>query len=97
MLFGIAVLIAAFPLVEFVVLLLVAKPPPRVRLRERWRSVPAQERWIRRQRARVLEELRKREVLTDADSTAINQLAIGNWQELESLPDGRAVRNGSGR
>ena len=41
----------------------------------------------------MLEQLRKRKILNDADSTALAQLPIGTWHELESLPDGRVVRH----
>lgn len=79
--------------VAFVFFLLVAKPPPRLSLRERLRHVSHDEKWEQGKRAVVMEELRKRQLVNDADSAAIIQLPPDTWSQLESLPDGRVVRH----
>ena len=88
-----AILAAVGGLVTLAIMFMLGKPTRRARLRERFRTVPAEEQWVRGHRAVVLEQLRRRNVLNDADSTALVQLPIGTWHELESLPDGRIVRH----
>lgn len=88
-----AIIAAVGGLVTLAIMFTLGKPTPRTRLSERFRTVPAEEQWVRAQRAVVLEQLRKRKILNDADSTALAQLPIGTWHECESLPDGRIVRH----
>lgn len=80
-------------LVTLALLFTLGKPTLRTRLSERFRKVPAEEQWVRAQRAVVLEQLRKRNIVNDADSTALAHLPVGTWHECESLPDGRVVRH----
>ena len=80
-------------LLTLAIMFTLGTPTPRTRLSERFRTVPAEEQWVRAQRAVVLEQLRKRNLVNDADSTALAQLPLGTWRELESLQDGRIVRH----
>lgn len=85
-----AAVIAAIGLVFFLV---VAKPPPRMRMGERFRKVSQHEKWVRARRSVVLEELRRRHLVGEADSAAMVQLPMDTWSQLETRPDGRVVRN----
>ncbi len=87
-----ALIAAVVALVEFVFLLLFAKPPPRMRLNERMRRVSQDEMWLQGKRAVVVEQLRRRGLVNDVDSTAIIALPPDTWHQLESLSDGRVVR-----
>jgi hypothetical protein len=77
----------------FVFFLVVAKPPPRMRLGERFRQVSPHERWVQARRSVVLEELRKRRLVGEADSAAMVRLPLDSWSQLETHPDGRVVRH----
>lgn len=79
--------------IGFVFFLVVAKPPPRLRLGERFRQVSADEKWVRARRGVVLEELRKRHLVGEADSAAMVRLPLHAWSQLDTLPDGRVVRH----
>ena len=79
--------------IGFVFFLLVAKPPPRMRLSERFRQVSPQEKWVQARRGVVLEELRKRHLVGEADSAAMVRLPLDSWSQLETRPDGRVVRH----
>lgn len=87
---GAAAVVAA---IGFVFFLVVAKPPPRMRLVERFREVSPDERWAQANRSVVLEELRKRHLVGEADSAAMVRLPLDTWSQLETRPDGRVVRH----
>ena len=88
-----ALVAAVAATIGLVFFLVVAKPPPRMRLGERFRRVPAQEAWVQAQRSIVLEELRARHLVGEADGAAMVRLPLGTWDELETRPGGRVVRH----
>lgn len=79
--------------IGFVFFLVVAKPPPQMRLGERFRRVSRDEKWVRTQRGVVLAELRKRHLVDETDSVAMVHLPLDTWSQLETRPDGRVVRH----
>lgn len=88
-----ALVAAVVALVAFVFFLLFAKPPPRMRLSERMRHVSQDEKWVQGKRGVVIEQLRRRGLVNDADGAAIISLPPDTWRQLESLPGGRVVRH----
>lgn len=84
---------AAAALLAFLFFLVVAKPTPGLSARERKREIPPEERWLRTQRAVVLEQLVRRGLVDDADVSNMIVMPPGTWSQQESLPDGRVIRH----
>lgn len=59
---------------------------------ERKRAVTPEEHWLRNQRAVVLEQLVRRDLVNDADISTMISMPPGTWRQLQSQPDGRVVR-----
>lgn len=67
-----------------VVFLLVKVEPRRSRpWRERWRATTPEEKWYQSMRAVVLEQMTKRDLVDQHDTSTMIEMPLGTWQELD--------------
>lgn len=91
-----ALIAAAAGLVTFVFMLVKAEPGIRRPLRERWRTLTPKEKWYRGNRAGVLAELEKRNLVSKSDTSAMLAMPLRTWHELDVTPPQAWVGRGHG-